>query len=169
MLKQQTPPQTWMQEAFKLARKSPDPSTQNGAVIVHNQHGIVAEGFNEFPAGVHYTDERWDRPAKYDFIEHAERNAIYEAARYGVAIEGTTMYLVGGPPCTDCARAVIQAGIDKLVYYEHSPGAHWDQSLDTATTILVEAGIYLVPLLLPMPESTEPVLRAGELWLPFQQ
>jgi dCMP deaminase len=50
------------------------------------------------------------RPTKYLWIEHAERNAICNAARAGTATEGCTLY-VELMPCMDCARAIVQAGI----------------------------------------------------------
>ena len=165
MLKPAAPPQTWMAAAFEVARRSPDPSTQHGAVIVHPQHGIVAEGCNEFPEQVLYLEYRLERPLKYQFIEHSERNAIYEAARHGVALAGTTMYLTG-PPCADCARALIQSGISKLVYYDDPMGDHWSHTTSVAEQMMVEAGMKLTILADPMPESTEPILRAGEPWLP---
>ena len=61
--------------------------------------------------------ERWEkRPEKYDWVEHAERNAIYAAARMGAATKGCKMYLNYNPECcTDCARAIIQAGIIEVI------------------------------------------------------
>ena len=59
---------------------------------------------------------RWKSPEKYQWTEHAERNAIYNAARNGVALEGARLYLNwGGCPCSDCARAIIQVGIQEVI------------------------------------------------------
>src|SRR4051812_44655189 len=69
--------------AYEYAiHNSTDPSTQNGAVLVHNmgkgrERVVVANGANHFPAGVKESPERWERPAKYAWVEHAERNAIF--------------------------------------------------------------------------------------------
>jgi len=57
------------------------------------------------------------RPAKYRWTEHAERNAIFSAARMGVSIVGATMYLPWFP-CAECARAIVQSGIGALVAYQ---------------------------------------------------
>src|ERR1039457_2505079 len=72
-------------------------------------------GYNSFPRGIRDdVPERLVRPTKYLWIEHAERNAICNAARAGTATEGCTIY-VNIMPCMDCARAVVQAGIVQVV------------------------------------------------------
>lgn len=130
--------------------KSKDPSTKIGAVIVGPENQILSTGFNGFPRGVDETLlVRWERPAKYDYVEHAERNAIYNAARHGIALRGCTLYFVGmGPPttpCTDCARATIQSGITRVVSrpFKELP-EHWFDNLQRAAIMLDEAGVELV-------------------------
>ena len=60
--------------------------------------------------------ERWERPLKYDFVEHAERNAVYNAARVGIPLKGCRAYLNWEPyPCKECAKAFIQAGIVEVI------------------------------------------------------
>ena len=108
----------FMLEAYRWAEKfSTDPSTQNGAVLVSfdgwRDGQIVAWGANHFPQGVLESDERWQRPLKYSYVEHAERNAIFDAAARGVATAGLTMY-VPWFACADCGRAIIQAGISNI-------------------------------------------------------
>lgn len=103
--------------AMEVAKKSKDDSTKVGCVIVGEHHNVLSTGFNGFPRGV---DEdlllRWVRPTKYLFVEHAERNALYNAARHGVRLEGATAYLNWEAcPCTDCARGFIQSGIRAVV------------------------------------------------------
>lgn len=101
------------------ARKSKDPSTRVGAVIVGPDREVRAGGFNGLPRGVRDCPkehpERHARPAKYSWWEHAERNAIYNAARSGATTRECTLYVAGGPPCADCARAAIQSGIVEVV------------------------------------------------------
>ena len=131
--------------------KSKDPNTQIGAVIVGPEHQIISTGFNGFPRGVDEEDypSRWERPLKYKFIEHAERNAIYNSARHGVALRDCTLYLVGmGPPtlpCTDCARAIIQSGITCVTGkgYKQLPD-NWKEDLGIAGGMLNEAGVEFV-------------------------
>ena len=77
-------------------------------------HG-VCDGCSLGPRGIRDdVPERLVRPTKYLWIEHAERNAICNAARAGTATEGCTIY-VEIMPCMDCARAVVQAGIIQVV------------------------------------------------------
>lgn len=119
----------WDQLFIGLARlyaqESKDDSTQVGCVIV-DQHNVQrAGGFNGLPRRVSDDrvahPERHARPKKYEWYEHAERNAIFNAARVGVPLEGCTLYVAGGPPCADCARAVIQSGIAEVVVESYDP------------------------------------------------
>lgn len=90
--------------------------------------------------------ERLIRPAKYIWVEHAERNAIYEAARRGVALEGCTMY-VQLMPCVDCARGVIQSGIREIVVsmaeMESYENVSYREQHLLAESMLREAGVIL--------------------------
>lgn len=99
-----------------IAKWSKDPSTKVGAVIVNSDKRVVSLGYNGFPQGVDDSVvERYERPAKYKYTEHSERNAIFSAARLGVSLVGCTIYC-NYLPCADCARAIIQSGIVKVVY-----------------------------------------------------
>ena len=101
--------------ANNVKLKSKDKRTQIGAIIVGNDNEIVSTGYNSFPRGIDDTNlERQERPEKYFWFEHAERNAIYNAARIGVSTKGTTMYLSHWFPCADCARGIINAGITTI-------------------------------------------------------
>jgi dCMP deaminase len=109
----------WIEYFRNLANnvklKSKDSKTQIGAIIVGNDNEIVSTGYNSFPRGIDDTNElRQERPEKYFWFEHAERNAIYNAARIGVSTKGTTMYLSHWFPCADCARGIINAGITTI-------------------------------------------------------
>jgi dCMP deaminase len=144
--------------AFIQALQSPDTSTQNGAVLVSaDDRKILGYGCNRLPDGVEVNDARLERPAKYRFTEHAERNAIYHAAQQGNATLGTTLY-VPWYACADCGRAIIQAGIKRVVghdcyrqWYE-SDGEElndpnrmsWDDSIADAVTMMQEAGVEMV-------------------------
>ncbi len=101
-------------ESVKL--KSKDRRTQIGAVIVGKDNEIVTTGYNSFPRGINDdVEERQQRPEKYFWFEHAERNAIYNAARIGVSLKNSTIYLTSGLPCLDCARGIVNSGI-KVVW-----------------------------------------------------
>ena len=114
-------PPTWEEWYFKImylvASKSKDPKTKIGAVLVKNRR-IISTGYNGICRGVNdKLPERSERPEKYLWYEHGERNAIYAAARYGIDTMGTTMY-TNGIPCADCARAIVQSGVSQVVVHK---------------------------------------------------
>ncbi len=99
-----------------VARKSKDRSTQCGCVIVGPAHEVRSTGYNGFARGVDDNPVwRHERPEKYRWNVHAEVNAIANAARFGGALDGATLY-VSEPPCAKCAGPIINAGIIEVVY-----------------------------------------------------
>ena len=123
------------------AKLSKDTSTKLGCVIVGPDHEVRSTGYNSFPRGVNdNVVERHERPLKYKWFEHAERNAIFNAARIGVSTKGCTLYCAW-PPCTDCARAIIQAGIVEVVVETEFPAVRWNESMDRGEIMLSEAGV----------------------------
>jgi dCMP deaminase len=126
--------------------KSKDKYTQIGALIVGKNNEIVSTGYNSFPRGIDDShSERQERPEKYYWFEHAERNAIYNAARIGVSTEGCTMYLTCGIPCADCARGIINAGITKIVCEMDlsfgARGGMWEEHAKRSLIMFEEAGV----------------------------
>lgn len=125
---------------------SKDPSTKVGAVIVGNQNQIVSQGYNGFPRGVDDSNERLvDRETKYKFVIHAEANAIYNAIHNGSKVEGSTIYVFGLPVCNECAKAIIQTGIKKVVYYSE-PNPLWEESSLLSKEMFAEAGVELIKI-----------------------
>ena len=105
----------FMDIAKLISTWSKDTSTKTGAVIVGPDKEIRATGYNGFVRGVDDdVFERFERPTKYDFFEHAERNAIYNACLCGTSVKGCVLYATHFP-CTDCTRAIIQSGIKLVV------------------------------------------------------
>jgi dCMP deaminase len=103
--------------AHLSALRSKDPSTQVGAAIVDENHRVVSVGYNGFPQGVSDQEFPWAREGgtldtKYAFVVHAELNAILNSQR---SVRGCTIY-VSLFPCNECAKAIIQSGIKKIVY-----------------------------------------------------
>ena len=130
--------------AEQVKLKSKDERTQIGVVIVGKDNEIVSTGYNSFPRGiVDDIDERQERPEKYFWFEHAERNAIYNAARIGVSTLGTTMYMTCGMSCSDCARAIINSGVSKIVLRKGrgAKGDKWDESSVRSMKMFEEAGV----------------------------
>lgn len=124
--------------------KSKDINTQIGVVIVGEDNEIISTGYNSFARGMNDDiPERQERPEKYYWMEHAERNSIYNAARIGVSTKGCEMYLSCDIPCTDCARAIIQSGIKKIyiVKGETAKGHHWDEHHKRSEQMFKECGV----------------------------
>ncbi len=132
--------------ANQVKMKSKDENTQIGAVIVGSDNEIVSTGYNSFPRGIDdNVDSRQERPEKYFWFEHAERNALYNAARIGVSTKGCTMYLTCGIPCADCARGIINSGISKIVCENHMTFGEstqkWYEHAKRSLVMFEEAGV----------------------------
>lgn len=136
----------WDQRFLKLAEHisgwSKDPSTKVGCVVVGEDREIRSTGFNGFPRGIADDMERLsDREQKYPLICHAEENAIMHAARIGLSLKGCTAY-VTWPPCTRCARSLIQAGVIEVVYPQESEvPERWMADFEMSTQMMGEAGL----------------------------
>lgn len=133
--------------AIFVAQKSKDLSTKVGCVITGPEKEVRSTGFNGLPRKVSdEKQERLERPAKYLWTEHSERNAIYAAAKIGIPLEGCSIY-VDFYPCADCARAIIQAGIKEVIIdgrnyqQKYDLSLRWKESLDVAREMLSEAGV----------------------------
>lgn len=127
-----------------VAAGSRDQSTKVGAMIVGPDGEIRSTGYNGFPRGVNDSiNTRYERPLKYKWTEHAERNAIFHAARFGAMCKGCTLFSTHYP-CTDCARAIIQAGIIKIIL-KRQPDCEfkdrWNEDALVAAEMLSEAKI----------------------------
>lgn len=161
--------QYFMTLTYVVAMKSKDERTKIGALIVGADHEIMSTGFNGIPRGV-YDDvklvqkrrteqlpflpllkymDRHERPEKYNWYEHAERNAIYNAARMGLSTLKTTMY-TNGVPCVDCARGIIQAGINRVIVHQqwedrgkYIENKKWRESSERTNEMFEEAMVEL--------------------------
>merc|ERR1712232_1122010 len=104
-----------------------DPSTQVGACIVDKENKIVGIGYNGFPLGCSDDQLPWARKAdceldtKYPYVCHAEMNAILN--KNASSLHGCRIY-VALFPCNECAKLIIQSGINEVVYksdkYKHT-------------------------------------------------
>lgn len=135
----------FINEAYMAAMKSKDASTQVGSVIVGPAHEIRSKGYNGLCRGEDDDNPLFHiRPLKYALYEHAERNAIYNSARVGIPTDGCTLYCTWGPPCADCARGIIQAGIREVVCHAEFPGSPgWAESTNIAADLLDRLGVRL--------------------------
>lgn len=130
--------------AYSVARGSRDQSTQNGAALIDPfKDKVLAVGCNDIliPCGVEDLASRRERPAKYLFTEHAERAAIFYATNRGIQTEGAWLYCPW-VACADCARAIILAGITRVIGHKHPYMAareDWDPSIKAGMQMFQEA------------------------------
>lgn len=121
---------------------------QFGAVLVRDRR-VITTGYNGAPRGIdHCEDEgrclrdELNIPSGTRLDEcmavHAEQNAIIQAAYHGISTKGTTMYATGRP-CSICAKAIINAGIVRVVFEDEYPN-------DLGRQLLEVAGVELVRL-----------------------
>jgi dCMP deaminase len=137
---------TLMDFAAAAASKSPNKIRQVGAVLLTCDDAAPITACNTFPAGVADLDWRHEGDGRFVWMEHAERNAIFNAAKHGRALAGATIASTFFP-CIDCARAIVQAGIVRLVSPEPAlDDAVWGASFPRSRAILEEGGVELVLL-----------------------
>ncbi|MDD3243872.1 MAG: cytidine/deoxycytidylate deaminase family protein [Eubacteriales bacterium] len=129
------------------------PNRQIGAVIVREKR-ILTTGYNGAPAGVRSCKEKGEclrrvrnipsgQMAEFCYAIHAEQNAIIQAARMGISLEGATLYCTH-QPCSICSKMIVNAGIKRIVYRYPYPD-------EFALQIIGEAGIAIEHYL---PESS---------------
>jgi dCMP deaminase len=125
-----------------VATKSKDPSTKVGSIIVDPYNRVVSVGYNGFPRAVLDIAKRYaDRTQKYSRVIHAELNAILFSRR---DLEGCTIYTTPFPPCNDCAKAIIQCQIKRVVsYLDHIHNERWADSFKISEEMYQEAGVSL--------------------------
>ncbi len=123
---------------------SKDPGTKVGCVLV-NDRRILSTGYNGFPSTISDDLERYiDREYKLSVTVHAEKNAILNAAKNGTKVEGSTLY-VTFPPCSQCASAVIQAGVAKVVCPDPALAPErWRSNFVAANNLFYEAGVQVL-------------------------
>lgn len=131
--------------AHLSALRSKDPNTQVGACIVDQDKKVVSIGYNGMPRGCADEDFPWEREGgfldtKYAFVVHAELNAILNSPR---PVKDCTLY-VSLFPCNECAKAIIQSGIRKVIY--ESDKYDGTEGNIASKKMLKEAGVELVKI-----------------------
>ena len=126
----------FMQITFQVARRSTCPRAAVGAVIVRDKR-ILTTGYNGAPSGLPHCTEAGCLMVNDHCVRtlHAEQNAIIQGALHGVDVSDGTIY-VTHQPCLVCAKMIINAGIDRVVYAGDYPD-------EIACAFLEEAGIEL--------------------------
>jgi dCMP deaminase len=126
----------WNEYFLQIAKAVSSRSTclrrKVGAVLVKDRQ-LLCAGYNGAPAGMQHCDEIGcereerdiDHGKRYDICRgvHAEQNVIFAAAKYGVQVDGSTIYCTNFP-CRICAKMMVNAGIEKIVYIDEQGYMH---------------------------------------------
>lgn len=135
--------EVWNLLQYMKYMHSTDTDTRTCAVITDKDGALIAGDANHHTDGMEITKANSRRPEKYDYIEHAERNVIYAAARNGTPLTGMHMYIEWFP-CVECARAIVQSGIARL-YHGSTDGFDIEKyKFDKARNILESGSVELV-------------------------
>ena len=161
--------QELLREAYKWAEKtSDDRSTKGGAILVrHDQMVPLLLGSNRFPSpALSDNPANHERPRKYAFMEHAERDVIYRAVYCGISTRGLVM-VCPWACCAECARAIVLAGITKVIAHKQAHDMsppRWQQLIDDGIEILAAKGVEY--LLWDGKVDGVENLFNGEIWYP---
>jgi dCMP deaminase len=128
----------FMEVARTVATRATCPRASVGAVLVR-EHRILTTGYNGAPRNVaHCTETGCEMVGDHCVRStHAEANAVVQGALHGIGLAGSTAYCTH-QPCVHCAKLLISAGVERIVYAEAYPDAF-------AQALLAEAGVALVP------------------------
>jgi len=131
--------------AMGLARAATEDSKCEGRIVgcvLLGKHGeILASGTNTLPTGCDHREDHIMSPGKYQWVEHAERSAIYGAARNGTPLGGSTAYTTLFP-CCDCARGLIESGVSRVVSYTPDLNdPRWGENFKVSLRMFSESGV----------------------------
>jgi dCMP deaminase len=140
--------ETFFRDVYNYASRSKDPRTKIGAVLVDwDSKTPVSHGYNGFPRNVLDTQERWERPQKYELVIHGEMNSILNCARFGQSTLGTVL-LSQGFPCNLCSLGIANAGIKEVIFHQqwisHEIRLNhkkWLDSAEISKQVFSEAGV----------------------------
>lgn len=127
-----------------VARMSKNPKKKVGAIILGPRLEIRSTGRNGLPRGVNELEGRYNHPLKRKWVCHAEENAIVQAAKSGVSVDGCTIVVSPLHPCEVCARMIVNSGIKKVVAAHPSSDVHsseWAESAKIASEMFAESGV----------------------------
>lgn len=136
----------YLRKAYNYAKdNSQDKDTWTWAII-EKDWIILSKWTNKLPNWIKVSPDKLERPKKYSYLDHAERNAIYNAAREWIILDWSTMYMPR-VPCCPCAIAIINSWVSKLVMHYSKlikTPSDWLGDVQEATNMLIEAGVKLV-------------------------
>lgn len=165
-----------LQRCYEVAKaNSQDPHTQNGALLVCNDSIYISdirtwEGTNRLPEGVTNLPERWDRAVKLFYVEHAERNALFDYWQDKPVDYVPQVLYCPWYACADCARAIIAAKVPKIVGHKQmfdKTTDRWKDSIKRAFDMFDESGIICEVYDGKIDETNKLTnLFSGEVWNP---
>ena len=135
---------------YKLAKNiadifSKDPSTKVGAITIDEESlHIRSMGYNGFPRNLNETNNRWEKPEKYNYVVHAEANMICNACKNGTSLKDSIL-IVTMFPCNECDKLIIQAGIKTIISLEPDLNdPRWGKSHKISIEMFNELNIKLI-------------------------
>jgi dCMP deaminase len=141
--------------AEQVSTRSPDPHTKHGCVLVDADRRVVSTGYNGPVSGLSHDLVPMDRPAKYDWMIHAEDNAVAFARG---DLRGATAY-VTGTPCAACFRRLLQAGVVRIVQGERQAASLTDRERAACRTMASALGVdWVTTELSPSSSAAAPVI-----------
>jgi dCMP deaminase len=151
----------FMAVALLSAQRSKDPNTQVGACIVNRQKRIVGVGYNGFPTGCSDDNLPWCREGdfletKYPYVCHAELNAVLNSVPGNLV--NCTIYTALFP-CNECAKVIIQAGLQEVVYLSDKYAA--SDSVCASRRMFDQAGVACRQLIPATPAVTVTLVENG--------
>ncbi len=126
----------------QVSRRSPDPNTKHGCVLVDADHRVISAGYNGPVAGVPHEIVPLTRPEKYNWFIHAEDNAVAFAR---CDLRGATAY-VTGPPCAACFRRLLQVGVTRIVYGDRQSACITDAESQACQQMSSALGVEVVSI-----------------------
>jgi dCMP deaminase len=140
---------SYLKRAEVVAENSPDEETKVGSILISKSTGsVISEGYNGFVRGADDHRIPKTRPAKYEFVIHAEDNLISNAARNGVRTDNCVAVQTHSP-CPQCARRLYQAGIDTVYFKTYYPGTDRIKALGDLILEFTPEGLYTKMVMRP--------------------
>ncbi len=129
--------QYFLDLAEQVSRRSPDPNTKHGCVLVDSGRRVLSTGYNGPLSGLPHEMIQFERPNKYDWFIHAEDNAVAFAR---CDLRGTTAYITG-TPCVACFRRLLQVGVRRIVHGDRQSACLNPREMDACQKMAAAIGI----------------------------
>lgn len=131
---------------FQAIIFSKDPAKKVCALFIAPEtYQILSAGYNGMPRGIdEKIESRWERPIKYKYVVHAETNGIYNSSLNGVSLNNS-ICVVTMFPCSNCAKALIQVGVKKIITNEPNlDHERWGEDFKYSLELLNEVHMEMI-------------------------